>query len=233
MTQMIEAPKPKSSIPYFDPLASMYKAWVPDFKKVLEAQQKYIEGRAEYHTARELPLIKDDMRDIWLNTYETHTDNLKQLLVRLISGSYEKADPIGLLTSKEISPLALISKEFFLEALELVPEPENAVSAKEKIRLKKAAEKKMDAAKKAVSDHSPQGFLMLKSGEIKNDSRLEFVNFWYTLQGWLARPCGPRGIALELSEPDEKWAFEQLGIAKSISTKSEKLPYWPPKKNDY
>ena len=64
MTTMLKAPKSRAEVPYFVPLAEMYRSWVPELCKVLEAQQKYIEAHAEYLAAKDLPLVKEDMLDM-------------------------------------------------------------------------------------------------------------------------------------------------------------------------
>ena len=225
MAETIE-PIGKDLVPFW-PLTENYKVWVPDFVNMEKAMIQYQELKAESEKIKKAPRTRADQVKILKKAYSDHCEKIVQQLVALMSS--HGADTFNRLLHMQNNPCnSFIDQNLFEVALEqLPPDPPDAMSEDQKRKKNSSIEKKMSELKSEIKSCSPQQYFMLRNGNIMCDSRIEFVRFWRDKQAWITKPCNPRGFDLELCPDSEKWAYEKLGIAKSILTKATKLPYQP------
>lgn len=225
MPEMIK-PIGKDLVPFFN-LSENPQVWADDFLKMESAEAEYFKLKNEYEQVRKSPRTKTDQIKILKTAYNEHQKSIANQLAALLSE--HGADTLNRLPHLQNNPInSIIPQEIFEAALEqLPPDPPEALTDEQRRKKLDAIQKKMAQEKDKIKKFTPQSYIQFRNGNVQCDSRREFVNFWRDKQAWIARPCDPRGIDLELASDDVKWLYKKANIAACILDKAQKLPHRP------
>ena len=114
--------------------------------------------------------------------------------------------------SKEIYPWADIEA-----AVDLIPEPPDAMSEKQREKAISKLEKKIADSIEKLLRVSPPEFFEMKNGKVVRDLRSDFVHYWRQRQQKCNAPIGPTGIMLAMCPRTEQAAYQRLDIHKGIN----------------
>jgi hypothetical protein len=219
-------PVGKDMIPFYD-LCKNPQVWADDFCKMEAAQIEFQKLEAERKEIRKAPRTKSDQKKIIKTAYDQYIINIGKQLAGLFANQGPNTfDRLPHLLNNSCN--SYLPKEIIESALEqLPPDPPDALSDEQKKKSLDSIKKRMDAEKAKIKKYTPQSYLLFKNGNVKCDSRAEFVRFWRNKQTWIRDPITIQGMALEHGTKDEKYLYEKLKIANSILSKATKLAYHP------
>jgi len=194
------------------------------FAKAAEKYTLYMDGllekrrsEAELEALRKIPLKKTDQKKIWLESYDFHVSNFEQSIRAAIFANYSRKDPLSRFSLERIPAHVFVPRELFLQIIEEIPEPPDAISATEYRKQETAIRKRIDSANKKIlesrsNDLILNGFFMPEG----------FFETWFSRQRYVIDDVGPRGIRLDFCSDDEKKAFQIAHVASArISGKAQ------------
>ena len=97
------------------------------------------------------------------------------------------------------------------------PEPDGALTSKQRDKLVAGIEKKIDALKTKLEKTADPKYFSMVNGVIDHDKRAEFIKEWRATQSRCNEKVGPNGMALRESPKAEQEAYRKLSIHKQVN----------------
>jgi hypothetical protein len=177
-----------------------------------------------------MPLKKSDMLKKWIDAFNLRAERIENFVRGNLQLNYSRNDPLAQVASELIDSkdlLGYLIKDILPELANGVLQPEGAVSAAERNKLLKAAEKKMTEGRAIVEENLDSDSYMERSGNIRGSKMMNFFLSWADRQRPLAMGCDYRKIDLRDSTETARWAYKEWQIAKYISPRATRLPFRP------
>jgi hypothetical protein len=219
-------PLDRTSVP-FDILRESYPAWVPDFLIVEKTEKEIKRLREKRKEFIDLISTRESKSKQWLVSLENADGRQAQLLSKFLMQNARHADVFKRLEYVEDVKYNLrCTPELLEKAIALIPDDFFSDMASDEITKEiKSVEKLIQEKKERIREHSPESLFMFKDANVRCFAPHEFVRHWRNLQTWVKDPVNPQGYTLSISSPEERQAYYDLEINKSILPKAKRLAH--------
>lgn len=197
-------------------------SWVPDFLKSRKIQAEMIELRTQLKATKNAPATNAEMADRLVAAYEKYKRGRLVALGKIFESVRNHLQPFDSLQNQLDHPANRRASMIFdpseiREAVNLLPEPSNALSAAAKKKALAALAAKQAKLEKQLADVSPPGFFKMAGGRVVEDKREALLKSWQQKQGRCREKCGVYGFPLGQCPPAEQAAWRKLDLEKYIN----------------
>lgn len=222
--------KSKSDVPFY-PALDRYE-WVDDYLKSLEIQDEIRRLRDRKKALRRTSSTKTDYKRRLKESFDAFQARRQQFLRNFLKKNERSNDPFG--RFERGGPLQQyfgpsISWEEVAAAADQL-DVSGGITDSRRDKELESIEKNLAQLKEQLRKVTAPSYFGLKDAAVTGDSRQRFVAHWHGQQAKCCEPCGPRGITLELSVPNEREAYDKLKIFNSINSKTKNQPHPGPHK---
>ncbi|BBO86630.1 hypothetical protein DSCO28_71960 [Desulfosarcina ovata subsp. sediminis] len=200
--------------------------WIDDYLKAGEIQKEILFLREKKSEVRKVQASKRDMVARFKSCWETYEERRIAYLAKILretnSGSRDPFSRLLHVTSwnpqweRVCTNVAWVDVKAAIDLIFSEQTGETLTDAEREKRLDEL-DQAIAELKIQLTESSPAGYFKLVRGEIAEDYRQTFITHWRHVQGQCREACGPHGIALSKSPPEEQDAHARLGISSAIS----------------
>ncbi|BBO88192.1 hypothetical protein [Desulfosarcina ovata] len=200
--------------------------WIDDYLNAGEIQKEILFMREKKSEVRKVQASKRDMVARFKSSWEAYEQKRIAYLAKILretnSGSRDPFSRLLHVTSRNPQWERVCTNVAWSDvkaAIDLIFAERTGETLTDAEREKRITEldQLIDELKGQLKESSPAGYFKIVRGEIAEDYRQTFITHWRHVQGQCNAPCGPHGVAISKSPPEEQDAYSRLGISSAIS----------------
>ena len=206
--------------------------WVEEYFEFTAAKAELQELRKERKALQIHPLTNKSKLKALKPFYDRFREGYVKKLSQCFSGwNAGGHDPfINLLTHGklfndrlgDVAFPANISWKDLEEAVLMIPEQPGAISLEQRSKAVSELDSKISQKEVEFKNLRSKNKRFFNRGT--SDLREDFVNWWVQIQRKVNAPCGPNGVHLDYSSPEERAAYEKLKIRDFINKSAKFQP---------
>lgn len=202
-----------------------YFEWVDDYLALEEAKKEIKNIGSQIERIRSTASPKESILANFKESFERYERRRIEKLAKLLQGLQRRRDPFSNIEHRlpkrpnHQRAAGYLSWSDVEAALELVEFSDEVLSDAEKEKQIAPLRKSIEKLKSRIKECSPPGYFLIRQGEIQSDSREDFVQHWFKIQGTCNAPCTPHGFDLETGTDAEREAYRKLGLSGAINSR--------------